>query len=447
MKFQVEHDVLAEAVAWVARALPSRPVVPVLSGLRLDAAEGLTLSCFDYELAATTRLPADIAEPGSALVPGRLLAEITRSLPGQPAEFRTDGDEVTLTCGSAEFALVSLPTAEYPELPPAPPLAGTVDGGDLAAALAQVLPATSRDDTLPMLTGVCLDIRGDVVTLAATDRYRLAVRDLHWAPAQPGIRAIALVPGRTLADAARIMVPGVPVSLSFVAPEEAAGGTAGRGPRPVEGMISFESGGRRLTGRLIAGEFIKYESRFPAEYGCRAEMPAAALIEAVRRVSLVADRATPVRLTFGSGTVALEAQTEGRARAMERITASFHGGEHTIAFNPHYLLDGLTAAAGAAGPSRHPAPHASAAEEAGTGEGGTAPDGPAGSATIRLEFTSPARPALITLAGDDGAGTDGTGAASAAEADAAGAGDAGAAGRPRPAFRYLVVPLRPPVRG
>ncbi len=148
---------------------------------------GSTLSCFDYELSATTRLPADIAEPGSALVPGRLLAEITRSLPGQPAEFHSDGDEVTLSCGSAEFALVSLPTAEYPELPPAPPLAGTVDGGDLATALAQVLPATSRDDTLPMLTGVCLDIRGDVVTLAATDRYRLAVRDLRWAPADPGI--------------------------------------------------------------------------------------------------------------------------------------------------------------------------------------------------------------------------------------------------------------------
>jgi DNA polymerase III subunit beta len=439
MKFQVEHDALADAVAWVARALPSRPVVPVLSGLRLDAAEGLTLSCFDYELAATTRLPADIAEPGLALVPGRLLAEITRSLPGQPAEFRSDGDEVTLTCGSAEFALVSLPTEEYPELPPAPPLAGTVDGGDLAAAVAQVLPATSRDDTLPMLTGVCLDIRGDVVTLAATDRYRLAVRDVHWAPAEPGLRAIALVPGRTLADAARIMVPGVPVSLSFAVPEQAAG----RGePRPVEGMISFDSGGRRLTGRLIAGEFIRYESRFPTEYGCRAEMPAASLIEAVRRVSLVADRATPVRLTFGSGTVAIEAQTEGRARAMERITASFHGDEPTIAFNPHYLLDGITAAAGGGtGPARHPATSGGdAAAEGPGGDGGAAAGDGSGAATIRLEFTSPARPALITLAGDDGdAGADDAG-------DGETPGDGEAAGGPRPAFRYLVVPLRSPVR-
>ena len=442
MKFQVEHDALADAVAWVARALPSRPVVPVLSGLRLDAAEGLTLSCFDYELSATTRLPADIAEPGTALVPGRLLAEITRSLPGQPAEFRSDGDEVTLSCGSAEFALVSLPTAEYPELPPAPPLAGTVDGGDLAAALAQVLPATSRDDTLPMLTGVCLDIRGDVVTLAATDRYRLAVRDLHWAPEDPAVRAIALVPGRTLADAARVMVPGVPVSVSFAVPEDGRRGD----PRPVEGMISFDSGGRRLTGRLIAGEFIRYESRFPAEYGCRAEMPAVSLIEAVRRVSLVADRASPVRLTFGSGTVAIEAQTEGRARALERVTASFHGDEPTIAFNPHYLLDGITAAAAGPGPARHPAPSASAdggaAGDPAADDASGTHDGSARSATIRLEFTSPARPALITLAGDDGddGGSEGTAASDGGEAEDA------VAGRPRPTFRYLVVPLRSPAR-
>ncbi len=440
MKFQVEHDALADAVAWVARALPSRPVVPVLSGLRLDAAEGLTLSCFDYELSATTRLPADIAEPGSALVPGRLLAEITRSLPGQPAEFRSDGDEVTLSCGSAEFALVSLPTAEYPELPPAPPLAGTVDGGDLAAALAQVLPATSRDDTLPMLTGVCLDIRGDVVTLAATDRYRLAVRDLHWAPADPGIRAIALVPGRTLADAARVMVPGVPVSVSFAVPD---GVKSGGDPRPVEGMISFDSGGRRLTGRLIAGEFIRYESRFPAEYGCRADMPAASLIEAVRRVSLVADRASPVRLTFGAGTVAIEAQTEGRARAIERVTASFHGDEPVIAFNPHYLLDGITAAAAGTGPARQPASSAGDGGAAGDSASDGAGDGSARSATIRLEFTSPARPALITLAGDDGddGGSDGSAAGEGDEAA-----DGAVADPPRPAFRYLVVPLRSPAR-
>jgi DNA polymerase III subunit beta len=379
------------------------------------AGQDLTLSCFDYELAATARVEADVAEPGTALVPGRLLAEITRSLPGQPAEFTADGDLVSLTCGSAEFALVSLPLADYPELPQTPPVAGTVDGGELAAAVAQVLPAASRDDTLPMLTAICLDVRGESMTLAATDRYRLAVRELQWEPARPGLRAIALVPARTLADAARTMVPGEPVPLAFTPADEPA---TERDPRPVDGMISFESRGRRLTGRLIGGEFIRYQSRFPDGYGCRAEMPAGSFIEAVRRVSLVADRASPVRLTFGQGQVVVEAQTEGRARAAEAVTASFTGDEPAIAFNPHYLLDGLTAAAAGAGAARHPAdqedtPSAAAA------------------ATIRLEFTSPAKPALITLAGDEAAGSGGPG----------GGGADGA-----PAFRYLVVPLRSPTR-
>jgi DNA polymerase-3 subunit beta len=421
MKFRVEHEALADALAWVARALPTRPVVPVLSGLRLEAADGLALSCFDYELSATAQLAADVSEPGTALVPGRLLAEITRSLPAQPAEFRSDDDEVILTCGSAEFTVVSLPLAEYPALPEPPPLVGTIDGGKLAEAIGQVLPAVSRDDTLPILTAVCLDIHGDVMTLAATDRYRLAVRHLDWQPADPGLRAVALVPARTLADAARVMASGARVSLAFAVGDEPVGRTGE--PRPVEGMISFASGGRRLTGRLLAGEYIRYESRFPGEFGCRAEVPAASFTEALRRVSLVADRATPVRLTFREGRVVIEAQAEGRARAVETVTASFHGDEPVIAFQPHYLLDGVTAAS------------------AGEAPGDRAPPG---AAAIRLEFTSPAKPALITLAGAPD-GPPGPAEPSPGEPGPGEPGPVRSAGG-LPAFRYLVVPLRSPVR-
>ena len=352
MKFRVEREALGEAVAWVARALPSRPVVPVLSGLLLQAAEdGLTLSCFDYEVSARSLVPADVAEPGTALVPGRLLAEITRSLPGQPARFSLDGDMVGLACGSAEFSLVSLPLQDYPELPRPCEPAGTVDSGALAAAAAQVVPSASRDDTLPMLTGVFVDIDGPVMTLVATDRYRMALRRLPWTPADPAIRVSALVPARTLADVGRTMAPGVPVRLSLgtVAEAGSSGGgrdeaAAGPGPRPADGMISFEGGGRRLTARLIAGDFIKYRTRFPSEFGSQAEVPAAAFLEAVRRVSLVAERASPVRLSFGVGEVVIEAQAEGRARAVETVPAEFSGDERVISFNPHYLLDGLAAA-------------------------------------------------------------------------------------------------------
>ena len=358
MKFRVEREALGEAVAWVARALPSRPVVPVLAGLLLEAtADGLVLSCFDYEISARVRIDADVEEAGTALVPGRLLAEITRSLPSQSAEFTSAADAVSLTCGSAEFMLVSLPIEDFPALPEPPAAAGTVDGGILAAAAGQVVPAASRDDTLPMLTGVCLDFDGDTITLAATDRYRLAVRAVPWMPADPDLRAAALVPARTLADVARTMAAGVPVTIAYGASSTgsqatpaAALGSDVRGsgePRPAEGMISFEGGGRRLTARLIAGEFIRYRSRFPAEFGCRAEVPAGPFIEAVRRVSLVADRASPVQLAFGPGLVVVEAQAEGRARAVETVAADFEGDEPVIAFNPHYLLDGLAAAAAA----------------------------------------------------------------------------------------------------
>jgi DNA polymerase III sliding clamp (beta) subunit (PCNA family) len=187
-------------------------------------------------------------------------------------------------------------------------------------------------------------------------------------------------------------------------------------------MISFECRGRRLTGRLIGGEFIRYQSRFPNGYGCRAEVPAAPFIEAVRRVSLVADRASPVRLTFGHGQVVVEAQTEGRARAAEAVAASFEGDEPAIAFNPHYLLDGLTAAAAGSSPAR---PSADTEDT---------PVPAAATATIRLEFTSPAKPALITLAGEGGEGAGGAG------------GDGKEASPAGPPFRYLVVPLRSPTR-
>src|SRR6266566_2644486 len=192
MKFTVARDALGDAVAFISRALPSRPVVPVLSGMLVEAsAEGLILSCFDYEVSARVRVDADVAAAGSALIPGRLLAEITRSLPDRPAEFQADGDVVNLRCGQAEFGLVCLPMQEYPALPDSPGPVGTVEAAVLAAAVGQVAAAASRDDTLPMLTAVCLDITGDVMTLAATDRYRLAAREAPFAPAEPGIRALA----------------------------------------------------------------------------------------------------------------------------------------------------------------------------------------------------------------------------------------------------------------
>jgi hypothetical protein len=283
-----------------------------------------------------------------------------------------------------------------------------------------------------MLTGVCLDIDGATLTLAATDRYRLAVREMPWEPLQPGLRAVALVPARTLADAARAMTPGVPVSVAF-GPGAPAAKPADE-PRPAEGMISFGIGGRRLTTRLIGGEFIRYRSRFPTEFGCRADVPGVPFTEAVRRVSLVADRASPVRLTFGPGRVLIEAQTEGRARAVETVPADFRGEEPVIAFNPHYLLDGLVAAAVAGQPRTH-AGDPDAAAGAGGGSVADSDDqaatGSPAPGLLRIEFTSPAKPALITRVSPDAAS-----GAAGVRSEESGVAE----------FRYLVVPLRAAAR-
>jgi DNA polymerase III subunit beta len=422
VKFRVERDVLGQAVSWVARALPSRPVVPVLAGLLLQAeGDELRLSCFDYEVSARAAVPADVGEAGSALVPGTLLAEIARNLPLADVEVTATAGMVTLSCGSAEFALISLPLAEYPELPVVPGVAGTVDGGLLATAAAQVVSSASRDDTLPMLTAVCLDVDGPVLTLAATDRYRMAVRTARWEPADRQARFSVLVPARTLAEVARTMAPGKPVVISVGRPER-------DDAHPADGVICFEGAGRRLTARLIAAEFIRYESRFPASFDASAELPAGQFTEAVRRVSLVADRGAAVQLAFRRDVVVIEAQSAGRARAVETVPARLAGDDQEISFNPHYLLDGLTAAA----LTGHVAPV----------------DGHPGD-RIRLQFTSPARPALITwLPADSGERAESPPAA-IAERNGPGPGTAGSAAdggtgdqQGRPAFRYLVVPLR-----
>ena len=426
MRIIVDRDALAEAVAWVARSLPSRPVLPILSGLLLEASPGgLTLSCFDYEVSARIQVDAEVTEPGTALVPGRLLAEITRSLPSLPVEMDREKDDVTVTCGPASFTLVTLPVKEYPRLPELPRLAGTVDGGVLATAIGQVAPAASRDDTLPVITGVNLEIDNDTIRLVATDRYRLAIRELGWNPAHPGSRSTLLVPAKTLSDAARMMAPGVPARVMMRGePGAGSGRTTDPNPgdslRAADAMIGFESAGRRLTTRLIAGEYIKYMSRFPDDFGSRGDMPAIPLAEAVKRVALVAERGSSVRLSFGHGKVTIEAGTEGQARARETVAADFAGEETAIAFSPHYLMDGLGAAliAATGAPGAADKHHGSGKPEQ-AGKDQNAEKGPSipDEARIRLQFTSPTKPALIT-------------------------GSAGVGDESPPDYRYLVVPLR-----
>jgi DNA polymerase-3 subunit beta len=332
VKIRVERDVLAEAVAWAARSLPARPPVPVLAGLLLKAEDGsLSLSGFDYEVSARVSVEAETEEEGTVLVSGRLLADICRALPNRPVEISTDGARVSLVCGSSRFTLHTLPVEEYPTLPEMPTTAGTISAEVFAAAVGQVAIAAGRDDTLPVLTGVRIEIEGDTVTLASTDRYRFAVREFLWKPEAADTSAVALVPAKTLLETAKSLSGGDSVSLAL------SGAGAG------EGLIGFEGSGRRTTTRLLEGDLPKYRTLFPTEFNSVAVIETPPFVEAVKRVALVAERNTPVRLSFEQGVLTLEAGSSDDAQAVERLDARLEGDDVSIAFNPGFLLEGLSA--------------------------------------------------------------------------------------------------------
>jgi DNA polymerase III subunit beta len=364
VKIILERDVLADAVAWTARALPARPTVPVLAGIRLQAADDLVLSSFDYDVSAQATVPVTTEQPGSALVSGRLLAEISRSLPAKPVHISAEAGRAVLTCGSATFTLLTMPEEEYPALPEMPPPAGTVGSDAFATAVSQSATAAGRDDTLPALTGVRIEIEGDILTMVSTDRYRLAVRELRWTPARPDLSAAVLVPARALVETARSLTSSAQVSIALALPGQDAGTGAGGGLGSTgDGMIGFEGSGRRTTTRLLSGEFPRHQSLLPKTVNATADLPVSVLAESVRRVALVAERNTPVRLAFSSGQLLLEAGTGDEAQAEEVIEAEFSGDDLSIAFNPQYLLDGLSAV---------------------------------DSDTVRISFTEPGKPALLT---------------------------------------------------
>jgi DNA polymerase III subunit beta len=367
---------LADAVGWVAKALPSRPSVPVLAAIRITVTDGaVVLEGFDYETSTRTGLDATVAEPGTALVSGRLLADITKALPGKPVDITTAGAHLELVCGSARFTLPTMPVEDYPALPAMPAPVGTVNATLFAAAVAQVAVAASHDGTLPMMTGVRIERSGGTLALLATDRYRLALREIPWTPGGADADGEALVPAGMLADTAKALGPaGGDVTIAL------SGAVAG------EGVIGFEAGGRRTTSRLLDGaNYPPVRSLFPEpdKVQAGALLDVHGLTEVVKRVALVAERATPVRLGFSADGLVVEAGGSEDARASEATDAAYTGEPLTIAFNPQYLLDGLASM---------------------------------GSAQAVLSLVDSFKPAVLSPALDDGT--------------------------PDPAHRYLLMPIR-----
>jgi DNA polymerase-3 subunit beta len=285
------------------------------------------LTTTDLEVSARLSIEVTVSEAGSALVPARLLAETVKSLSDAPVEFEADRSEAQIRCAAYEGSLRLLSVEDFPGLQEPSGTRVGVEAGALADAIGQVARAASRDEARPVLTGVLVEVSREGVVLVATDSYRLAVRDLV-ATADGEGRAI--VPERALSEAGRA-----------AALEE-------KGPVEIvvdDAQVSFRIGSLMLTSRLIEGEFPNYRQLLPEQHESRLVISRQQLLDAVRRVGLLARDTTPVRLEFNALGVKLSSSSPDVGQAMETVEARYEGEDLTVAFNPQYLIDGLTVAA------------------------------------------------------------------------------------------------------
>jgi DNA polymerase-3 subunit beta len=324
VKFRCERDVLVEALATAQRATSTRATLPVLSGLRLSlTGNQLRLTGSDLDLTITTEILVNGETDGVAVLPAKFAVDIVRSLEGGAIEVDTDGEDARISGGRSNFRLHTIPADEFPNLIDPAGEKVVLQSADLAEGLKQVVRAASTDESRPILTGVLLAAEGHGLRMVSTDSYRLAVRDL------PGTTALregqtVLVPSRALNELARALHDDTDVTLVL-------------GERDA----SFQVGDLHLTTRLIEGEFPNYRGLIPTAQPNRLHVDRQALLDAVRRVRLMARENSPVRLTMTTGLLELRAVTLDVGEASEQIDATYDGDELTVAFNPEYLVDGL----------------------------------------------------------------------------------------------------------
>ena len=330
MKFRCDRDALSEALQTVQRAVSARPGIPALTGVLLEAAaEGsLTLTTTDLEVSARLSTDVQVTEEGTALVPARLLADTVKSLSDAPVEVEADQSQARIRCAAYEGSLRLLPVEDFPALQPPSGTRIVAEAPRFAEAVGQVARAASRDEARPVLTGVLLEVSREGVTLVATDSYRLAVRDLV---ATAAGEAKAIVPERALSEAGRAAQAFEKGEVEVFVDES---------------QVSFQTGALTLTSRLIEGEFPNYRQLLPEKYESRLTVSRQQLIDAVRRVGLLARENSPVRLEFNALGVKLSSSSPDVGQAVEAVEARYEGEDVTAAFNPGYLADGLSAATG-----------------------------------------------------------------------------------------------------
>jgi DNA polymerase III subunit beta len=326
LRITVPKDELASRLALVARGVSTRTAVLVLGGIQLRAEAGqLHLAATDMELSLRTSLDASVEGEGSVVVPGRLLLDISRSLPDSDVtiEHRPDEAVVVVTSGTANYRLHTYATEDFPRLPEVEATAlHTVDRDVLVETVARVGRSASRDESRPVLTGILVRFEPGKVVMAATDSYRLAVKETAVDATLPDLEAI--IPARALNELSRVAAGADEVQLGMQ-----------------ENHVIFGADGTWLTTRRIDGQFPNYRQLLPEQFEHELMLPREEVLEVVRRVSLMAQRNSPLRLRFADGELTVSAVTQDVGEARESLPAPYNGDAMEIGFNAEFLRDGL----------------------------------------------------------------------------------------------------------
>ena len=328
MKFQVNRDVLADSVAFAARMLQSKPTSQVLSGMRLVAdANSLQISVFDHDVSAQTEIVANVEQPGTTLVSGRLLNEIVSRLPNQPITFQQEGSKVVLTCGSSKFELATLPIEQYPTLPPIPAVSGTIEGDAFINAIRRVSVASAKDSTRPFQKGIQIKANNESVMFTAADPNRIARCSVPWLGKSGEVSAVVLT--KTMQDIEKSFANLGEVSISIAAEGE-------------RGMVAFQAKNRVVTTVVLNIEnYPDIDQYFPTNLEDSVVINKQDLIDATRRVELVVNESEDtVRYSFESTSVQLES-TSSENNASEVVEATLSGNPTRLRFKPNLFNDGL----------------------------------------------------------------------------------------------------------
>lgn len=326
MRINAQTAELAKAAGFAARHASSRPVLPVLSGLRLRAGgDEVTITGYDYEASSVATVVTEVEVPGEVLVPGRVFAEILRSLPDDRVTIARKDASVRIEAADTEFTLPLLPIDDYPAVPSIAPTVGEMDAATLGSTVAAVSRVALRDESVPLLSGVAVGI-GETLSLMTTDRYRIAKHQLPWQPTM-GDRADAVVPARLLAESVKGLPGSGPITIGLSNSDER--------------RLSLSRGGAATTIRLLDGTYPDVLRGMPTTFAGEVVVDREELAGAVRRISLVADQFAAVVLEINAGAVVVSASSEGEMGGRTRLTAVQTNTPAKVAVNAGYLLDGL----------------------------------------------------------------------------------------------------------